>query len=159
MAVRAYGGKVAVSNMRRARFNRGIWLRRYGLEDAEATWPKLGTSPDQRLSCDIDGCLYRYHGRTVSLVFGEAALAEDCWLADVVIAVVPVRRACPAQAGVIDRFDLWRNGGATIWIGETSIRIETVNGVRGERPWVPKSERSKRGSKRGSARDQKRPKT
>ncbi|MDA1090010.1 MAG: ComEC/Rec2 family competence protein [Proteobacteria bacterium] len=137
LAVRAEDGSVAVSSLRRARFDRNVWLRRFGLEEAGAIWPKTGTSPDQRLSCDLEGCLYRQSGRVVALAFAEAALAEDCWLADVVISVVPVRRACPAEAGVIDRFDLWRDGGAAIWLGEKTIRIETVNGARGKRPWVP----------------------
>jgi hypothetical protein len=51
--------------------------------------------------------------------------------------VVPVRQPCPARQGVIDRFDLWRDGGAAVWLGRAGrIRIETVNGVRGTRPWV-----------------------
>ena len=51
--------------------------------------------------------------------------------------MVPVRRACPAKAGVIDRFGLWRDGGIAIWLGGPGrIRIETVNGARGKRPWV-----------------------
>ena len=92
--------------------------------------------------------MYRKRGQVVALAFGEAALAEDCWVADVVISVVPVRRACPARIGVIDRFDLWRDGGAAIWMKEKSIRIETVNGARGERPWVPK--RGKKKSRSGT---------
>ncbi len=154
LAVRAGDGTVAVSNLRRARFERGVWLRRFGLDDAIATWPETGISPDQRLSCDLQGCLYRQNGRLVALAFGEAALAEDCWAADVVISVVPVRRPCPARTGVIDRFDLWRDGGAAIWIGQKSIRIETVNGVHGDRPWVPK-----RGKKREALPKKNRPKT
>jgi len=148
LAVWAGDGSVAVSNLRRARFERGVWLRRFGLEDAGAIWPTTGTSPDQRLSCDVKGCLYRKRGQVVALAFGEAALAEDCWVADVVISVVPVRRACPARIGVIDRFDLWRDGGAAILTKEKSIRIETVNGARGERPWVPK--RGKKKSRSGT---------
>ena len=148
LAVRAADGKVAVSSLRRARFNRGIWLRRFGETKARAPWPKTGASPDKRLTCDRQGCLFRAKGRTVALAFHEGALAEDCWVADVVISVVPVRRACPARIGVIDRFDLWRDGGAAIWMKEQSIRIETVNGARGERPWVPK--RGKKKSRSGT---------
>jgi competence protein ComEC len=47
-----------------------------------------------------------------------------------------VRRRCPATAGVIDRFDLWRQGGHAIWLEKAGVRVETVNGVRGRRPWV-----------------------
>jgi competence protein ComEC len=137
LAVRAADSAVAVSTVRRARFERGIWLRRYGEEEARAPWPKTGVSPDKRLTCDRQGCLYRTAGRTVALAFDEGALAEDCWAADVVIAVVPVRRHCPARGGVIDRFNLWRDGAAAIWLNENgAIRIETINGVRGRRPWV-----------------------
>lgn len=149
LAVRSADGSIAVSNLRRARFERGVWLRRFGLDEAGATWPKTGISPDQRLSCDREGCLYKIGGRVVALAFEEGALAEDCWIADVVIAVMPVRRRCPAGERVIDRFDLWRNGGAAIWLGEKSIRVETVNGVRGDRPWVPKRA-PKRVPKKGS---------
>ncbi|NQV84462.1 MAG: ComEC/Rec2 family competence protein [Rhodospirillales bacterium] len=145
LAVRTTDGRVAVSTLRRARYEREIWLRRFGEEEARAPWPKIGTSSDERLTCDRQGCLYRARGstgegvedRTVALVFDEGALAEDCWAADVVISVVPVRIPCPAPLGVIDRFDLWRGGAAAIWLrGPGRIRIETVNGLRGTRPWV-----------------------
>ena len=145
LAVRAADGTVAFSTLRRARFNRKMWLRRFGLDPEKAgkKWPKTGASPDKRLSCDLQGCLYKASGRVVALAFTEGALAEDCWRADVVIAVVPVRRACPAQGGVIDRFGLWRGGGVAIWLGQGAgpgrpgkITIETVNGRRGKRPWV-----------------------
>ncbi len=149
LAVRAADGTVAFSTLRRARFDRKMWLRRFGLDPEKAgkKWPKTGASSDKRLSCDLQGCLYRASGRVVALAFTEGALAEDCWRADVVIAVVPVRRACPAKGGVIDRFDLWRDGGAAIWLGQGGVNgagagrpgkitIETVNGVRGRRPWV-----------------------
>ena len=147
LAVRGADGKVSVSNLRRARFERGIWLRRFGEEEARIPWPKTGTSSDKRLTCDLDGCLYKTRGKTVALAFREGALAEDCWAADLVVAVIPVRQACPAPGGVIDRFDLWRDGAAAIWLKDSDlkegnvkegwgIRIETVNGVRGRRPWV-----------------------
>ena len=138
LAVRSADGSVAVSTFRRERFIRGIWLRRFGQDEARAKWPKNGVSPDQRLSCDLQGCLYRVGDRIAALAYGEGALAEDCWVADVVVSIVPVRRACPASVDVIDRFDLWRQGGHALWLDETGVRIETVNGSRGDRPWVIK---------------------
>ncbi len=138
LAVRGADGSIAFSTSRRERFIRKIWLRRFGQQQAQAEWPKNGVSPDQRLSCDPRGCLYRAGGRIVALAYGEGALAEDCWIADVVVSMVPVRRACPAAIDVIDRFDLWRHGGHALWLDETGVRIETVNGSRGDRPWVIK---------------------
>ena len=148
LAVRGADGSVAFSTFRRERFIRGIWLRRFGQDEARAIWPKNGTRPDQRLSCDLQGCLYRVGGRVAALAYGEGALAEDCWIADVVVSIVPVRRACPATVDVIDRFDLWRHGGHALWLDETGVRIETVNGSRGDRPWVIKPGR---GQGRGKA--------
>ena len=55
---------------------------------------------------------------------------------DAVVSVVPVRRSCRGPGTVIDRFDLWRNGAHALWIERDGIRVESVNGWRGERPWV-----------------------
>ena len=140
LAVRTETGSVAFSSLRRASFKRKTWLRRMGQDQARAEWPERGTSRDGRLSCDLQGCLYRVGNRTVALTFAEGALAEDCWVADVVVSIVPVRRACPAK-NVVDRFDLWRQGGHAFWLEETGVRIESVNGSRGDRPWVLKPSR------------------
>jgi len=57
------------------------------------------------------GCLFRARGQLVALVADARALAEDCAVATVVIALAPVPRgACPGPNLVIDRFDFWRNG-------------------------------------------------
>jgi competence protein ComEC len=74
----------------------------------------------------------------VALVRTESALAEDCWRADVVISAVPVRIRCPAPGGVVDRFDVWRDGAHAVWLASDRIRIESVAGRRGDRPWVLK---------------------
>jgi competence protein ComEC len=136
MAVRSADGAMSVSTLRRGRFDRDIWLRRLGQDEVAGAWPKTGRSRDGRLHCDVEGCLYRVGGRTVAIAYEDGALAEDCWSADLVVAVMPVRRRCPATAGVIDRFDLWRQGGHAIWLEKAGVRVETVNGVRGRRPWV-----------------------
>jgi len=147
LAVRTADGGMTVSSLGRARFERETWLRRVGQEDAEGVWPAAGLSADQRLRCDVEGCLYRVGGKAVALVYEEGALAEDCWAADVVVAVTPVRRTCPASR-VIDRFDLWRDGGHALWLDRGGVRVETVNGERGERPWVPYPERRARKPRR-----------
>ncbi len=84
----------------------------------------------------------------VALSYREGALAEDCWIADMVVSLVPVRRPCPA-AGVVDRFDLWRNGGHAFWVEKSGVRVESVNGLRGDRPWVLKPRPKPRKGKDG----------
>ncbi|MCH7832145.1 MAG: hypothetical protein IIC55_04655, partial [Proteobacteria bacterium] len=49
---------------------------------------------------------------------------------------------------MIDRFDLWRHGGHALWLDATGVRIESVNGSRGDRPWVIKRGRGRKGEGR-----------
>lgn len=143
MATRLADGTMAVSSGRGARFEREAWLRRTGQEDEALLWAVAAgrSTPDavaaaQTLSCDADGCLYRAGGSTVALVSQPAAVAEECWSADVLITTVPVRGRCPVPKVVIDRFDLWRDGAHAVWLKDGSVRVESANGVRGRRPWV-----------------------
>ena len=137
MAVQTASGAFAVSTRRTGRFNRGVWLRRVG-QDADAPlWPRQGFSADGRLVCDHLGCILRAKGHVVALVSLPEGVAEDCWIADVVVAMVPVRGSCPSAKTVIDRFDLWRHGGHALWLlDDGGVRVESVNGQRGRRPWV-----------------------
>ena len=108
-AVRTAEGELALSTRRSARFAGEIWLRRAGLAEP-APWPADGASGDGRLVCDSLACLYRAEGRIIALVRDPRALAEDCAVADVVIALVPVDAGCVTPVTVIDRFDIWREG-------------------------------------------------
>ncbi len=144
MAVQTADGGLAMSSMRAARFNRNIWLRRAGQGDDASSWPKSGQLPNKllgpgkRLTCDFMGCVYRAKGHVVALVRDVAALPEDCLAVDIVVSAVPVRSPCPSAQTVIDRFDLWRLGGHALWLRKDGVRVESVNGVRGDRPWVVK---------------------
>ncbi|MBT3907339.1 MAG: DUF4131 domain-containing protein [Rhodospirillaceae bacterium] len=147
MAVRTADGGLAVSSLRTARFNREIWLRKAGVTEA-SVWPKTGRNTEQYLTCDGVGCLYKRAGRVVSLTRVPAAHSEDCWTADVLISLVPVRIVCRGPNVVIDRFDLWRNGTHAIWLKGAKIIVRSVNEDRGHRPWVvrPVSRSERKGS-------------
>jgi len=136
IAVRGSDGLLQLSTTRAARVSRETWLRRAGQEET-VPWPSQGTSEDGRLTCDTAGCLYKARGQMVAIVRDPAALAEDCRIASVVVATIPIRRACPSAQVVIDRFTLWRQGGHAIWLEEGGrARVESVRQARGERPWV-----------------------
>jgi competence protein ComEC len=143
VALRGETGRLLVSDIRSAKFERGIWARNLALADDPVPWPATGHAEGVELDCDISGCLFRRAGRAIALVRMDAALAEDCWTADAVISIEPVRRRCPATV-VIDRFDLWREGSHAIWLTEQGVRVETVNGRRGWRRWVLRPEGSER---------------
>jgi len=135
MAVRDGTDGLYLSSARVRRFDAGIWRRRLGLEDSEP-WPHLGQAAEGRLSCDPLGCIYRARRQVVALTGDARALADDCAVASVVISREPVGGRCKGPGLVIDRFDLWRQGGHAIWLGEKEIRVETVRAHRGVRPWV-----------------------
>jgi competence protein ComEC len=130
VAVKDKDGQLAVSSNRVARFTRDIWLRS-AAQPAATPWPGVGL-----LRCDDLGCLYKAGGLTIALVWKQAALAEDCRRAEVIVSTVPVRGYCPGPLAVIDRFDLWRGGAHALWLEPDGVRIESVNARRGKRPWV-----------------------
>lgn len=143
LAIKADDGRMLVSQRRRGRFQQEIWARLSGLEHRPGLMPASGRSADGRLNCDVESCLYQESGLTASLIRSESAFDEDCWIADIIVSMSPLRKRCPS-AKVIDRYDLWRLGGHAIWMSNAGIRIETVNGYRGERPWVPKKASAKK---------------
>lgn len=135
VALRTASGDLLVSNLRAGRFEREIWARHLAIATQPRAWPATGRAAEAGLNCDVSGCLFSLHGKTVALPRHERALTEDCWAADAVIATVPVRGLCPAPM-VIDWFGLWREGGHAVWLAGAHPRVETVNGRRGHRPWV-----------------------
>ncbi|MCH7711133.1 MAG: ComEC/Rec2 family competence protein [Proteobacteria bacterium] len=135
MAARTADGGLMLSKGRGNRFDRENWLRLAGLKAARP-WPEE-TSDGGRLRCGGLGCIYRANGHVVALVDSPAAINEDCWIADVVIARIPIRGECPSAGTVVDRFDLWRNGAYALWLEEGRVRAESVRDTRGDRPWSP----------------------
>lgn len=135
-AVRTPEGEMLVSSGRARRYDADVWARRSGEKEAQ-TWPRAGSAARGRLTCDPLGCIYRARGQSVALVQDSRALADDCVTATVVISREPIRAgACAGAPLVIDRFDLWRQGGHAIWLSETGARVETVAARRGQRPWT-----------------------
>jgi competence protein ComEC len=78
----------------------------------------------------------RSKGRIIALARDPRALAEDCAVADVVIALAPVEVGCAEPATVIDRFDIWREGAHAVWIDTGQTRVASVAERRGVRPWT-----------------------
>ncbi len=136
LAVRDRAGNLVLSTDRRARFSANVWLRRDG-QDRAATFPEAGAAASADLACDPWGCIYRRNGHVVALVRDGRALIEDCRAATVLVATLPVRRHdCPAPLVVIDRLDIWRDGGHALHLRADDVRVENVRAWRGARPWV-----------------------
>lgn len=150
-AVRDADGVLMVSSRNAATMSRETWLRQSGEDDDAPVWPKEGATADGRLRCDPAGCVYRANDHVVALARRIDAIDDDCRDAQLVISTVPVRGRCPSAVRVIDRFDLWRAGAHAVWLDDDGIRVESVNGTRGRRPWViapiPRPARSAAGAR------------
>jgi competence protein ComEC len=132
VAIRDGNGALVLSSLTAERFTAASWLRRDARTSAEA-WPRGGTA-DGNLRCDRLGCIWRRPaGMVVAIVRQREALAEDCRISDLVVSLVPAGRACRAPV-VIDLFAIRRDGVHAVHL-EDRIRVETVRGSRGERPW------------------------
>ena len=137
VAIRAANGGYFLSSEKTDRVTAEAWLRAAGGVPAAAL-PHPGEAADSgALRCDALGCLWRHDGRLIALVRDAAALPEDCRNADIVVALIPVKRSCRARALVVDRVDLRRNGATAIWLG-APIMLDTAKDRRGDRPWVVK---------------------
>lgn len=135
VAVAAADGSYVFSDARASTFEADIWMRRAGQEQRE-TWPSDGPGVDGRLLCDTLGCLYRIDAQVAAIAWRAEALPEDCAVADVVISLEPAGARCRGPTVVIDRFDLWRDGGHAVWMDGERIEVRSVGEERGDRPWV-----------------------
>ena len=136
VAVKDPAGNYRLSSNRAEKQTAETWLRRNGQGEAGSFEREAG-SADDTLDCDALGCIYRRHGRAVSIVFAGDALAEDCRSSDAIVSLEPVRHACDQAKLVIDRFDIFDNGAYALWIDDQgTISAESVAQSLGTRPWV-----------------------
>ncbi len=92
-------------------------------------------------ACDDLACVARVRGKSVAFLLHPAALREECASADIVVAKFPVGKHCKAARVTLDRLDLSNEGAHAFYLDGQSIRVESVAGGRGNRPWtrgVPK---------------------
>jgi len=160
-AVRTPQGYYAFSSLTTAKFERDVWLRRAGLVGEMGRWTEFSKGPEKAqgalgdatgtavLRCDALGCLYQAKGHRIAFTRAPEALQEDCWVADVVVVNMP-EAFCPAANLLITSTDLKRLGTHAVWLSagsreatgaEKGLRVKTVNGERGDRPWVLKPKR------------------
>lgn len=135
MAVRLADGRLSASGKTGGRVVE-TWRERDGERAAADPWPAAGgwSEGGRSLNCDALGCLYRGGGRTVALPRLPDALDEDCGAADAVVTAAVARRC---RAGVvIDRWALRHEGAHALWLTEAGVEVETVRGIRGDRPWT-----------------------
>ena len=110
VAVRGSDGVLRLVRAARDGYSADEWLKRDG--DGRDSDAAVATRKDG-VSCDAYGCIAK---------------------ASIVISAVPAARHCTEPKLVIDKFDIARAGGYAVWLGP-DMRVETVEGKRGQRPW------------------------
>ena len=147
LAVRKADGTLVFAGGKGSKFQRQVWLRRSGLAAEQAPVRNrhrrrssgLSALKDRgALSCDPLACVAHIRGRMVSVIHNPAAAREDCPQADLVIALTTLYRfPCRGPAHIITRLRLARAGTHAVWFADDgTIRVETVAGRRGRRPWT-----------------------
>jgi competence protein ComEC len=126
-AARREDGEILLAARGRLGMEAETWLRRAGVA--------APIRRDPALRCDRLGCIAAVKGRAVAFVRDRRALAEDCFAADILLTAERVPRRC-AAALVIDRARLARGGAYALWLTPSGVRVESVAGGRGRRPWA-----------------------
>ncbi len=135
IAIRGADGRLTALASRGSSFELARWLE---LDGDRRSPVDVATAAAFR--CDSLGCLASVAGKRVAVAASPAALSDDCRLADVLILRVVAPRRCGRSATprgqiVIDPVDVARSGAHAIYVNGAVLRVETVAGARGQRPW------------------------
>jgi competence protein ComEC len=131
LAIRAADGKLYFVRHIADEYSATEWLKRDG--DPRAARDAIATVKE-RVRCDAFGCIAQISGNTIAAVQRADALREDCANAEIVVSSQPLHGKCRGPRLVIDNFDVIRNGAYAAWLG-AKITYETVQEIRGDRPW------------------------
>ncbi|HEY1259927.1 MAG TPA: ComEC/Rec2 family competence protein [Stellaceae bacterium] len=135
LATRAPDGSYFVAAGRGDRFAASTLAQETG--EPQSSWPQAGGKKVAGLECSGELCRYSARGRQVAIVTGAGALPLDCYEWDAIVAQVPAGFRCRRTIPVIDRIDSWRRGSVALWLDTKGVTVESANGSRGDRPWVP----------------------
>lgn len=147
VAVRMQDGRLSALPARGATFELGRWLEHDG--DARAV---AAAAKAEAWRCDDLGCTARVKGLTLAYARAPAALRDDCRDAAIVVLRFAQAGRCGSARVLVDRSAIAQAGAHALYItrGErtqrederlpqtpsTDIRVDTVAGARGDRPWV-----------------------
>jgi competence protein ComEC len=130
-ALRVASGSLAFPRYPRDRYAATEWLKRDG--DERSPTQAIAKRSDG-IRCDSDGCIA--HGpaaRIIAFPSRVDALAEDCLNADILVSAIAINRPCPRPTFALQKSQVEAAGGYAVWL--SPFRVETVQAMRGERPW------------------------
>ena len=127
IGARGEDGDLALSR-RRAGFVPDTWIRRQG-QEAGADWAALWR-------CGASGCSRSYGPTEVVLVRTPDERRIACAREGIVVIATIPAQYCRSPRLVIDLLDLRADGTHALRFDGSEVRVETVRGARGQRPWV-----------------------
>ncbi|HBR69252.1 MAG TPA: competence protein ComEC [Rhodospirillaceae bacterium] len=131
-----------VSAKNKERFVLQNWERMLGVPEGGAIrWPAEGRLKDgpQDFICDEFGCRLTINGKKISFAREPSSHGEDCDWANILISPDPVKDEGCGAGIVIDKWNRRDNGAYAIWLNDSgNIKVQSANGLRGNRPWVAK---------------------
>ena len=140
VAVRGAEGGLSAIGASRTSFELQRWVEHDGWRSSIETAISGST-----FKCDGIGCVATAGRIPLAVVRHPAAFAEDCRRAGILVSELVSPRDCTAPKTVVDFFAARRHGAHAIYINsDGTIRVETVAGVRGARPWSMPAERRAR---------------
>jgi competence protein ComEC len=121
--------------------NGGPDLKNPSGNDAEAVKGSIA------IFCGQGACLLRpYPDRPGAMLARGTPTVDFCTQISIVVSAEPARRRCPQPwPKLVDRFTVWRNGSAAIWLEPDGARVVTDRAERGFRPWVPPPPKPRKG--------------
>lgn len=132
IALRGGDGRLALPPGTRSNYSAQVWLA----ADGDGRTVAQAANEPASYRCDSLGCIATVKGKVVALARDAAALEEDCRNADIVVAPFSVGSRCRAARLVVDRRLLRNEGAQALYLDGQSIVSESVEAVRGNRPWV-----------------------
>ncbi|HWK39410.1 MAG TPA: ComEC/Rec2 family competence protein [Hyphomicrobium sp.] len=145
VAVRGAGGELSAIGASRSSFELQRWVEHDGWRSGIETAVRGAT-----FNCDGIACAATVSGIPLAVVRHPAAFAEDCRRAGILVSELVSPRDCTGPKTVVDFFAARRQGAHAIYIDpDGTIRVETVAGVRGMRPWSMPPERRPRTGESG----------
>jgi competence protein ComEC len=135
IAVRTADGRLSAAGGRQSGFELKRWLE----HDGDGREP-VEVAKAAGFRCDGTGCVSMVKDMVVALARHPAALADDCRRADILVLDFPAPKGCVGPKEVLDFFRLRRDGTHALFVEGPAaaplLRIVSVAGERGVRPWA-----------------------